>query len=275
MSSNRTPLSVYLYLASRRVYRLVGDICAGVFDGFWLGIFGRDTHNKVVEHQYRDSMEYRSDSYNLGRLFPWEEKVIASYFAGCRRILVGGAGGGREMIALARLGHEVDGFECNAQLTEYANELLAREEIPSSVELVSPDMCPNVDDPYDGVIIGWCAYMHIQGRSRRVEFLRSLRHALKPGAPVMLSFWHITGPARRRLRITQRVATPLRRLLHRERITLGDSMVPHRVHYFDDETLGHELALAGFELKFYHPWFGHEHGHAVVVACDETAVNDA
>jgi hypothetical protein len=52
-------------------------------------------------------------------------------------------------------------------------------------------------------------------------------------------------------------------------------MVPHRVHYFDDKTLGHELALAGFELKFYHPWFGHEHGHAVTVARDETTVNAA
>jgi hypothetical protein len=275
MSTKHMPLSIRLYLLSRRVWRLVGDICAGAFDGFWLSVLGRDAHDRVVEYHYLDAAEYRSDSYNLDGLFPWEEKVVAGHFADCRRILVGGAGGGREMVALAQLGYEVAGFECNPTLVEYANGLLARKEIPTRVEHVPPDVCPAVDAPYDGIIIGWCAYMHIQGRNRRVAFLRSLRPALKPGAPVLLSFWHINGPARRRLRVTQRVAGPLRRLLGREPITLGDSMAPHRLQYFDEELLREELVLAGFELKIYKPWFGHEYGHAVVVARDEVASSAA
>ena len=39
--------------------------------------------------------------------------------------MVVGGGGGREVLALRRLGYEVDGFECDPGLVACANELLA------------------------------------------------------------------------------------------------------------------------------------------------------
>ena len=42
----------------------------------------------------------------------------------CKRLLVAGAGGGREVLALYKSGYEVDGFECHPELVALANTML-------------------------------------------------------------------------------------------------------------------------------------------------------
>src|SRR5262245_29124446 len=62
----------------------------------------------------------RLEAYQLGssafrHLFPWEKNVVATYFPPPpARVLIGGAGGGREVLALAEMGYEVVAFEPSA-----------------------------------------------------------------------------------------------------------------------------------------------------------------
>jgi hypothetical protein len=88
--------------------------------------------------------------------------------------------------------------------------------------------------------------MLIAGRAQRVAFLRET--ARRPvGAPVLVSFF---VPERRdvRLRTAARVAIPLRRLLRREPVTSGDSLVPNLVHFFTRDEIESELADGGLDL---------------------------
>src|SRR5512142_2340602 len=62
---------------------------------------------------YGQTQAYRADSSAFRRgLFGWEKEAIARFFpAAPARVLVGGAGGGREVFALAEMGYEVVAFE--------------------------------------------------------------------------------------------------------------------------------------------------------------------
>src|ERR671918_3043882 len=55
----------------------------------------------------------------VASLYPWEEEAIDKYFPlAPSRILVGGAGAGREPLALAERGYQVTAFEPVAKLAE-------------------------------------------------------------------------------------------------------------------------------------------------------------
>ena len=51
-----------------------------------------------------------------------------------------------------------------------------------------------------------------------------------------------------RLRTAARVATPLRWLLRRELVTVGDALVPNPVHFFTRDELEAELVDGGLDL---------------------------
>ena len=68
--------------------------------------------------------------------------MIARYFQNAKRLLLVGAGGGREVLALIRLGYEVHGVECNPELVRVANTLLEEQGLPPSVQFAPPDTCP-------------------------------------------------------------------------------------------------------------------------------------
>lgn len=260
----------FYFWTYKQLGRVVG-LLQGLFDGFWLGVLGRRALQLADECKYDSSQEYHGELHNKRGLFPWEEAVVATYFRNCRRLLVGGAGGGREVLALCQAGHEVDGFECHPELMTFANELLSKEGFAANVQLVPRDKCPDDDRVYDGIIVGWSAYMHIQGESKRVGFLKELRGKLAPGAPLLISFWHPIGPVRLRLRVGARLGKLLRWLRRGESIQLGDSLQPYYTHFFDREGVGAELRQAGFELALHDPWFGHEYAHAVGIATELVA----
>jgi hypothetical protein len=65
-------------------------------------------------------------------------------------------GGGREVVALNQIGFDVDGFECNRQLFEFAEKLFEEENVSGEFHLAPPG--PPVwhfGRIFDGAIIGW------------------------------------------------------------------------------------------------------------------------
>lgn len=237
-------------------------ILTACFSGIWLGLLRRETLLEIDNVYYSSTKKYRDGQYNKRGLWAWEKAMIARYFHNGKRLLLVGAGGGREVLALTRLGFEVHGFECNAELVCVANTLLEEEGLPPSVQFVPPDTCPVGPATYDGLIVGWGAYMLIQGRAKRIALLQSMRSHVRPGTPLLLSFFFRSLTAKRFL-VTTAIGNMLRRLLRREEIELGDALEPEYVHYSTREEIAGELREGGFALEHYSE---DPYGHAIGIA---------
>ena len=133
-------------------------------------------------------------------LFPWERAAIEEWFPRPpATILVGGAGGGREAIALARLGYAVTTFEPAERLVESflshrpgdgagIDACIGRyEQLPI---VRSPDG-GRVDlsqrPPFEAAIFGWTSYSNLPDDTVRVLSLRAMA-ALVEG-PILLSYF--------------------------------------------------------------------------------------
>jgi len=274
-NSYQHSLVVWLYYGSysilRASYSLVRllnvshTFFRGFFLGIWLGLLRHETLLKINNIYYSKTKRYKDPNYNKGGLWTWESAIIARYFCNCKRLLLIGAGGGREVIALRRLGYDVDGCECNSDLVQVANAFLEQEGLSPNIQFAPPDICPTVKGAgplYHGLIVGWGAYMLIQGRDNRVALLRKMRSHVNAGAPLLVSFF-FRSPDARQFLITKAAGNTLRRLLRRKNIELGDALEPEYVHYFTQEEITGELHDAGFMLDYYTEV---PYGHAVGIA---------
>lgn len=260
---------VHLYYTTYRLLTLsyqalttLHSVLRACFAGLWLGLLRPETLLDIDRIYYANTAKYTDGSYNRSGLWAWESDMVTRFFGGCQRLLIVGAGGGREVLALTQLGFEARGLECNHKLVEAANLLLAEENLPPTVQYAPPNTCRNLGISYDGLVVGWGAYMLIQGRAQRVALLRSMRAQTLPDTPILISFFS-RPPGARRFRIIAAVGNVLRQLLGRERLELGDDLEPEYVHYFTHEEIAIELEEGGFRLVFYNP---HPYGHAVGVA---------
>ena len=263
------PTLARLYYSVRHVLQLGEKATWSLFTGAALGVMSRSTLNAIDDLYYiggearrNGPIDYFDDRYNRVGLWWWEKGVIDRYFGAGGRVAVLAAGGGREVLALRKLGFDADGWECQAQLVTGANRLLAEEGFPAAVAEAPRDTIPPGDTVYTGAILGWGVYTLIQGRRRRVVLLRALRGRLHDDAPLLLSFF-TRSEAARRFRVVTRIANVGRKALGRERVEVGDYLEPNYVHYFTERELRSELAEAGFSLELYQR---HPYGHAIAKA---------
>jgi hypothetical protein len=263
MKNTKQPWLYRFYLASFRFWQKGINMLQACFTGFWLGVLPRDILHSVDKLYYDSTDMYHRKEYNRRGLFAWEKKIIDQYFQSGQHLWVGGVGGGREPLGLYRLGFQVNSFECHPQLVEFANTLLREEGFPGCVELAPRDQCPPTQSYFDGLIMGWGAYMLIQGRKKRVAFLKQMRAQVASGAPLMLSFYFQAGQPFR-FKVIASIANFWRWLLGREKVDVGDDLEPDFVHHFTEEQIRSEMKEAGFDLVFYtiHP-YGHSVGLAV------------
>jgi hypothetical protein len=218
--------------------------------GFWLGILDRATLSAVAAAYYSEHPRYLDGDYNRSGLWRWEQQALADYFPANARLLLIAAGGGREVLALTRLGHDVMAVECNPDLVRVANALLAEEGLAATVYHAPPDTCPSTSIVFGGLIVGWGAYMLVQGRANRIALLESMRSQVQPGAPLLVSFFSRSAHEKR-FHLTAAIANALRRIRGRDLLEVGDDLEPECVHYFTRDELSHELHDAGFTLESY------------------------
>ena len=242
----------------------------GCFVGLWLGVFSREQLHAIDEEFYTRSKKrfagqwnYHSQEYNRSGLFDYEKKVLPNYFGDCRRLLLYGAGGGRDTLALLRMGYRVDAFESHPDLAVAANELLRQEGYDPVVQLVPRDQGPTTDAIYDGIIVSYGTYMLIQGRKHRIRLLRQLRAQTQVRCPIFISFFHRNGTPRR-YKASVLVANIIRRTLRREFTELGDWLDPYYRHHFTEEEIVSELFEGGFDIIHYDTTgYGHAIGTAI------------
>lgn len=119
-------------------------------------------------------------------LFDWEhEWFVQDLPAAPAKILVGGAGAGRELLWLRGRGYNATGFDPasdsrTSDLLQASYEDLVADGSESLTELQR-------SGPYDAILLGWGSYTHISSAAARGELLVRLRE-LSQG-PVLLSFW--------------------------------------------------------------------------------------
>src|ERR1043165_3839439 len=249
--AHRLPTRLRLYYLSKRtsdatLFRIHRFIEA-VHTGFWLGILDNDQIRAALFRHYAEAELYTTSAHNLHGFIPCEKEMITDYFAGCRSAVVAAAGGGREMIALAQLGFDVAGFECNSTLLKTCEEFLMKAGVSARVLQAQPDCVPSGLAQYDCGIVGWGAYAHMLGQATRVAFMRDLKKHLSPGAPVFVSVGR-RPIGSRYYGFISRIARTIRALrLSRERIEIGDDLLNCFSHRFVESELRSELQEAGFE----------------------------
>lgn len=251
--------------ADRALCRVL-DLIRAIHEGFWLGCLTADDLNAITSKHFGDSRYFASSDYNLGGLFNWEKSVVDQYFPSGARILVAGAGAGREVLALRKAGFDAEGFECNPGLVAAGRDICAQLGETSRVVPSETDGVPSGPAVYGGLIAGWGAYTHIPTRRRRVLFLQALKQRALVHSPLLVSF--LTRDASARFENLSYCTAKLSRFLLRGRkgaVELGDHIEWGRyVHRFSGEELAAELNSAGFRVVHYSD--GADYTHAVGVA---------
>lgn len=236
-----------LYFFSYKTLERGTSFIRACFAGGWLGLLNHKKIRQLNVSYFEKNPSYSDETYNQQGLFPWEEEAIQRYFSGCRTLLVGAAGGGREMVGLHRLGFKTEGFECSPYLAGKANALLQKENIPARVECVPPDEAPSAQRQWDGILLGWQAYSLISRRSDRVSLLQQLSDRVAMGGPLFLSVDFNDGKGAS-LKLVRGIANVLRFILRQEPAQAGDFVGPCYHHYFTRQALESELEEGGFKL---------------------------
>ncbi len=247
-----------LYLWSNRVFRVLHGGSQALFEGFWMGLLPESVYDVISEKSYGTGAQYTNDGYLDSGFHFWEELAVRTYFAPASRVLVASAGGGREIVALVRAGYRAAGFECSRAMVETGQQALAGRGIDAVLIWAPPCIAPPMGgDPFDALIVGWNGYCYISPRVRRIEFLKSLRTQLKPGAPVLISMAMRT-PKARLVAWTPRVANAVRRCTFRQPVfETGDSFGGRPKMHFTGRQIQGELKDAGFSVARFYVWGGY------------------
>ena len=244
----RRPARLRLFPLSKRLLARTHRLIEALHTGFWLGFLDPDRLNVIGSQHYEAAEMYQTPAYNLLGFLPWESDLMRDYFTECRSVLVAAACGGREMIALAKAGVQVEGFECNPVLVEKCTEFLAEAGVSGRILNAEPDQVPSGLQKYDGAIVGYGALAHIVGRTMRTNFLRDLKNHLHPRAPLMLSVGRRPEGALYYKWIYQ-IARAIRFLRRSpDAIELGDDLLDCFTHRFVQSEIRSELQEAGFTV---------------------------
>ena len=258
----------YVFAVRWRKRALLG--LSATFDGVWLGLFDDDTLTRVDEAFYArtesalgNDIAYADPAWVGRGLHDWEREAIDRHFPERARIVVTGAGGGREVLALLEMGHDAVGYEPHAGLAASGARLLADRGHPGRLHASPRDAWPAGAERCDGVVVGWGSYTLIQGRATRVAFLRGAAQALEEGGPLLVSFFNRAGNERYLAQV-HRVARVVRRLRRAEPPEPGDALGPNFAHSVSRQELEDELRDGGFEpVHFAAQPYGHAVGRAV------------
>jgi len=263
-------LAASIFLWSHRIFRVLHGGSLALFEGFWMGLLPESVFDVISEKSYGEGKQYTNARYlDLGFHF-WEDLAVRKYFPPGSRVLVAAAGGGRELIALARSGFQAAGFECSHAMVDAGKQALSGRGITATLDWAPPCVAPPAGGQFDALIVGWNGYCYISPRSRRLAFLKALRAQLRPGSPALVSTAMRT-PTARVLIWTPRIANAVRVCTFRGPVfEAGDSFSGRPKLHFTRKQLAQELTDAGFSIANFYAWGG----YGAVVAINDGAVDD-
>lgn len=168
----------------------------------------------------------------VGQLFAWEREWYAKTLpAPGARILVGGAGGGREVVALRGQGYEIDAFDPVSAAVEECRRVIGEGDCArGSYEDLSAALLDGQEGPlsflggrtFDAVILGWGSFSHVLRAPERERLLRAAC-LLAPQGPVLASFIRGGEERQSRERRARRAGLKVGALVRRWRTLQGQA----------------------------------------------------
>ena len=222
------------YRRSQRIVRHLPGAVRSAHSLLWLRLLDHRDIDQLTMHSYasRSGSGFDSEAHNVAGLHASEETAFRDMLTAGMRVLVAGAGGGREMIALAKAGHDVTGFDAAADLVEACRANLAIAGARGTMMTAQPGAVPDCGGGFDALVIGRGVYHHIPGRTNRIAFLRACAAMIEEDGPMIMGDV-LTRSTLGRWAMTS--AEP------------GDSLSDCFYHYFTVELLAAEIAEAGFD----------------------------
>jgi 2-polyprenyl-3-methyl-5-hydroxy-6-metoxy-1,4-benzoquinol methylase len=184
-------------------------------------------------------------------LAAWEQLVLDRYKIDAGRMLVLGAGWGRESIAIAGRGVSVVGLDSSRAAVRQASRLAARESVPATFQQGNFLVPPYRPASFDHLLLSCNMYSAIPGCTSRQAWLNGALYLIKPGGVVIVSFLPRFRPVSRLRAWSNRFNRWLMRLPGANRgYQVGDICYEvHFLHEFQDESeLRGELAAAGASI---------------------------
>ena len=227
-----------------------------LFEGFWMGLLPDAVTDIITQRSYKERKGYVGSAYLDSGFQFWEEIAVSRFFSPGGRVWVGSAGGGRELIALARAGYTADGFECSRPMVSAGSHALSLRGIGGRLDWAPPCRIPEISETYDAAIIGWNGYTYISPAERRISFMKSLLPHLRAGSPVLVSVAMRTTSGVASL--TPRIANLIRVLTFRSpAFTTGATFPRGPRHQFARGQLEAELKAAGYSPTAFWRWGGY------------------
>lgn len=237
--------------AARYLFRLA-DLCHGLLPA----LFPRQRLSVLLQDSYIESyaMPVELDDVLPEHLalFEWERDVMDRYGIKTGRMLVLGAGTGREAIGLARRGLQVVGIDTNRDALRTAHQLATRDNVPARFLRADFLALPFFGCGFRWAILSSLMYSAIPGKAGRQRWLRALFDILEPDGLLILNFSTQRFPLSR----VQRICRALNRILIRlsaanPEYQEGDECLQgHFLHVFQhEEEIRRELTEAGATVR--------------------------
>jgi 2-polyprenyl-3-methyl-5-hydroxy-6-metoxy-1,4-benzoquinol methylase len=235
-------MRVRIFELSRKVVSNLPAWTRSVHSLSWLHVLNADDLDAVTMASYSNQAgaEFDSEEHNLGGLWSWEEAAFRQCLSERANVLIAGAGGGREMIALAKMGFNVFGFDASEDLTKACRDNLQEAGVPGEIVFAPPGEVPSRSQTYDALVVGRGVYHHIPGRARRIKFLKACRQLLKDGSPLVMGDF-----------LTRAKPRSLTDFALSKKVEPGDSVTTCFFHFFTREEIVSELGQSGFESIDY------------------------
>ena len=211
------------------------------------GLMNEHYGHVYTERFFADSLGFQQDG-----LHRWEEEVLDRYHISSGRMLVLGAGWGREAIAIAQRGVQVVGIEVNANAARSAHDRAKTMGVPALFVQADLLKLPTDRERFDCVLLSQHMYSAIAGKAQRQSWLANLRRVLTPNGRVILSFLPEHPPASRLRTARRRLTMMVARLPGANPgYQMGDDCGGgHFLHWFQDEAeIRSELAGAGVRIQ--------------------------
>lgn len=169
--------------ALARAARVLG--CAGA------GLLSLDDLRLVIARRW--ATFGASEPFVDSGLLAWETELYATVLRPDDEILVVGCGTGRDVVALARAGHRVEGLEPAPRAATIARAALRARGLDVPVTIGGVEHA-TLARPYDVVVFSWYCYSYIPSRGARVAALRRVRERLRGGGRIVVSYLVAAAP---------------------------------------------------------------------------------
>jgi hypothetical protein len=147
---------------------------------------------------YDTTSTYRAGARDFRQgLFRWEARAIDERFPPPpARVLIGGAGGGREAFALIERGYTVVAFDAAPALAasmRKATPSLGPEALRAfcasydDLPMIAPDVDLRREPPFDAAIVGWTSFSHLVSDESRVHALAQMGAVTR--GPILVSYF--------------------------------------------------------------------------------------